>query len=196
MKFFISSLFLALSLLGCAGKNSLATDKTYVLSSELGDTKYAFYGGNLYENGAILGPYETRGDAKLAILGGSGANLDKNAKLIKLYFFERRYGAIYTASHKNGVCAEYNKGNFVDFKILFNIFQSKEWFNYSGGISLGGERLKELSSARMAKFNGAKLGAADEKTRREYQKARREAILYFQLNANDMRELIFKKLCE
>ena len=48
----------------------------------------------------------------------------------------------------------------------------------------------------MAKFNGAKLGVADEKTRHEYQKARREAILYFQLNANDMRELIFKKLCE
>ena len=48
----------------------------------------------------------------------------------------------------------------------------------------------------MAKFNGAKLGAADEKARCEYQKARREAILYFQLNANDMRELIFKKLCE
>ena len=196
MKFFISSLFLALSLLGCAGKNSPETDKTYVLSSELGDTKYAFYGGNLYENGAILGPYETRGDAKLAILDGNGANLDKNAKLIKLYFFERRYGAIYAVSHKNGVCAEYNKGNFVDFQILFNIFQSKEWFNYSGGISLGSERLKELSSARMAKFNGAKLGAADEKMRREYQKARREAILYFQLNANDMRELIFKKLCE
>ena len=166
MKFFISSLFLALSLLGCAGKNSPETDKTYVLSSELGDTKYAFYGGNLY------------------------------AKLIKLYFFERRYGAIYAVSHKNGVCAEYNKGNFVDFQILFNIFQSKEWFNYSGGISLGSERLKELSSARMAKFKDAKLGAADEKTRREYQKARREAILYFQLNANDMRELIFKKLCE
>lgn len=196
MKFFISSLFLALSLLGCAGKNSLATDKTYVLSDELGDTKYAFYGGNLYENGAILGPYETRGDAKLAILGGSGANLDANAKFIKLYFFERRYGAIYAVSHKNGVCAEYNKGNFVDFQILFNIFQSKEWFNYSGGISRDNERLKELSSARMAKFNGAKLGAADEKTRREYQKARREAILYFQLNANDMRELIFKRLCE
>lgn len=196
MKFFISSLFLALSLLGCAGKNSPETDKTYVLSSELGDTKYAFYGGNLYENGAILGPYETRGDAKLAILGGNGANLDKNAKLIKLYFFERRYGAIYAVSHKNGVCAEYNKGDFVDFQILFNIFQSKEWFNYSGGISPGGERLKELASARMAKFKDAKLGAADEKTRREYQKARREAILYFQLNANDMRELIFKKLCE
>ena len=196
MKFFISSLFLALSLLGCASKNSPETDKTYVLSSELGDTKYAFYGGNLYENGAILGPCETRGDAKLAILGGGGANLDKNAKLIKLYFFERRYGAIYAVSHKNGVCAEYNKGNFVDFKIVFNIFQSKEWFNYSGSISPGGEKLKELSSARMAKFNGAKLGAADEKMRREYQKARREAILYFQLNANDMRELIFKKLCE
>lgn len=196
MKFFISSLFLALSLLGCAGKNPPASDEIYVLSSELGDTKYALYGGNLYENGAILGPYETRGDAKLAILGDSGANLDKNAKLIKLYFFERRYGAIYAVSDKNGVCAEYNKGNFVDFQILFNIFQSKEWFNYSGGISRDNERLKELASARMAKFNGAKLGAADEKTRREYQKARREAILYFQLNANDMRELIFKKLCE
>ena len=196
MKFFISSLFLALSLFGCAGKNSPASDKTYVLSSELGDTKYALYGGNLYENGAILGPYETRGDAKLAILGGGGANLDKNAKLIKLYFFERRYGAIYAVSHKNGVCAEYNRGNFVDFQILFNIFQSKEWFNYSGSISRDNERLKELSSARMAKFKDAKLGAADEKMRREYQKARREAILYFQLNANDMRELIFKKLCE
>ena len=196
MKFFISSLFLALSLLGCAGKNSPETDKTYVLSSELGEMKYALCGGNLYENGAILGSYETRGDAKLAILGGSGANLDENAKLIKLYFFERRYGAIYAVSHKNEVCAEYNKGNFVDFQILFNIFQSKEWFNYSGSISPGDEKLKELSSARMAKFNGAKLGAADEKTRREYQKARREAILYFQLNANDMRELIFKKLCE
>ena len=196
MKFFISSLFLVLSLLGCAGKNPPASDKTYVLSSELGDTKYTLYGDNLYENGAILGPYETRGDAKLAILDGGGANLDENAKLIKLYFFERRYGAIYTASHKNGVCAEYNKGNFVDFQILFNIFQSKEWFNYSGGISRDNERLKELSSARMAKFNGAKLGAADEKTRREYQKARREAILYFQLNANDVRELIFKKLCK
>ena len=182
MKFFISSLFLALSLLGCAGKNSPASDEIYVLSSELGETKYALYGGNLYENGAIL--------------GGSGANLDANAKLIKLYFFERRYGAIYAVSHKNGVCAEYNKGNFVDFQILFNIFQSKEWFNYSGSISSGGERLKELSSARMAKFKGAKLGAADEKMRREYQEARREAILYFQLNANDMRELIFKKLCE
>lgn len=196
MKFFISSLFLALSLLGCASKNPPETDKTYVLSSELGDTKYALYGGNLYENGAILGPYETRGDAKLAILGGGSANLDANAKLIKLYFFERRYGAIYSASHKNGVCAEYNKGNFVDFQILFNIFQSKEWFNYSGGISRDNERLKELSSARMAKFKDAKLDAADEKTRREYQKARREAILYFQLNANDARELIFKKLCE
>ena len=196
MKFFISSLFLALSLLGCAGKNSPASDEIYVLSSELGETKYALYGGNLYENGTILGPYETRGDAKLAILGGNGANLDKNAKLIKLYFFERRYGAIYAVSHKNGVCAEYNKGNFVDFQILFNIFQSKEWFNYSGGISRDNERLKELASARMAKFKDAKLGAADEKTRREYQKARREAILYFQLNANDMRELIFKRLCE
>ena len=196
MKFFISSLFLALSLLGCAGKNPPETDKTYVLSSEIGDTKYAFYGGNLYENGAILGPYETRGDAKLAILVGSGANLDANAKLIKLYFFERRYGAIYAVSHKNGVCAEYNRGNFVDFQILFNIFQSKEWFNYSGGISRDNERLKELASARMAKFKDAKLGAPDGKTRRKYQEARREAILYFQLNANDMRELIFKKLCE
>ena len=196
MKFFISSLFLALSLLGCAGKNSPASDEIYVLSDELGDTKYALYGGALYENGTILGPYETRGDAKLAIFGGSGVNLDENAKLIKLYFFERRYGAIYAVSDKNGVCAEYNKGNFVDFQILFNIFQSKEWFNYSGGISAGGERLKELSSARMAQFKGAKLGAADEKTRHEYQKARHEAILYFQLNANDMRELIFKKLCE
>ena len=48
MKFFISSLFLALSLLGCAGKNSPETDKTYVLSDELRGTKYAFYGGNLY----------------------------------------------------------------------------------------------------------------------------------------------------
>ena len=196
MKFFISSLFFALSLLGCAGKNSPASDEIYVLSDELGDTKYALYGGALYENGTILGPYETRGDAKLAILGGSGANLDENAKLIKLYFFERRYGAIYAVSHKNGVCAEYNKGNFVDFQILFNIFQSKEWFNYSGGISRDNERLKELASARMSKFKDAKLGAADEKTRREYQKARREAILYFQLNANDMRELIFKRLCE